>query len=518
VAALVLAGCGETATQPEPRPPVERVPTTIELSTDELRFSFVGATDGLTARILDQDGEPLAGEEVSWSVGNEEVATVDAGGVVTAVSEGVTEVVATSGSLSASANVDVRTGWIAVETGASHACGLWGHGVPFCWGDNAFGQLGLGAEGGAGSTVPARVETELLFRDLGLGDAHSCGLTGDGEVFCWGRNVVGQLGTGDVSDRDIPTPVETEERFAQLTSGAFHSCGVRDDGEAFCWGGGGSSEDGRDLAMGFEPPDACSPPDPFFSGRCSLTPRPVQGGLTWSRVSAGLFHSCGITTDGRGWCWGWNRGQLGNGEYHPGDPGGTPQGYVEPVLVDGALTLADISAGNAHSCGVTTTGEAWCWGEGDFQTGALGSGDVIPALVPARVDAPGVFVSVDAAAMNGSDNQFSCGLDTDARAWCWGSNRRGQLGSTSFDSCAVEAGQVPCTVSPGLVDTDLAFRMLVPGLEFVCGLDDAEGTWCWGSNARGQLGDGGGVDRTAPVRVTDPPPIEDPGAVVVSSP
>jgi alpha-tubulin suppressor-like RCC1 family protein len=136
-------------------------------------------------------------------------------------------------------------------------------------------------------------------------------------------------------------------------------------------------------------------------------------------------------------------------------------------------------------------------------------------LAPVPVDAPATFVSVNAAAMNSSYNQFTCALDDGGRGWCWGSNRRGQLGSTSFDSCAVEGGQVPCSVSPELVDTDLVFRSIVPGLEFVCGLDDAEGAWCWGSNGTGQLGNGGGVDRATPVRVTDPPPIEDPDAAGV---
>jgi alpha-tubulin suppressor-like RCC1 family protein len=460
--------------------------------------------------VLDQEGEPLDDEVVVWSITDEAVASIDSAGRVIAVAEGVTELVATSGTLSASATVDVRTGWITVEAGARHACGLWGHGVPFCWGDNGFGQLGLGPDGGARSDIPARVATEILFRDIGLGDGHSCGLSAAGEVYCWGRNVVGQLGTGDVASRVVPTPVETDERFAQLTSGAFHVCGVTDDDEAFCWGGGGGFDDGRDLAMGFVPPDVCSPPGPFFSRRCSLTPRRVQGDLTWAQVSAGLFHSCGITTDGRGWCWGWNRGQLGISEYLPGNPGGTSPGYAAPTLVDGALALANISAGNAHSCGVTVAGEGWCWGEGDSQTGALGSGDVVPALAPTPLDASVTLVSVNAAAMNSSYNQFTCGLDDAGGAWCWGANRRGQLGSTSFDSCAVEGGQVPCSVSPEPVATDLTFRSIVPGLEFVCGLDDAEGAWCWGTNAQGQLGNGGGVDRGAPVRVTDPPPIEDP--------
>ena len=504
---LLLLGCNEGATVPTPTPPVERVPTTVDLSADEVLLSFIGGTGGVTARVLDQDGEPMAGEEILWFIPDESVATVDTAGLITARSEGVTELIVTSGALTATAAVDVRTGWIQVAAGREHACGLWGHGVPFCWGDNGFGQLGLGTPTGTDSPVPAQVATDVLFDEIAAGEGHSCGRAVSGDLLCWGWNAVGQLGTGDVASRDFPTPVESDRRFVQLSAGSFHNCAVTDDGTALCWGGGGREDDGRDLAMGFEPPDVCSPPGSFFSDRCSWTPRPVSGDIEFARVSAGLFHTCGIGTDDRSWCWGWNRGQLGNGEYHPGDPGGTEPGYASPVLVDGALTLVGISAGNVHTCGVTAAGQAWCWGEEDFQTGALGSGDVVGSSVPIRVDGGTAFPTVDAAAMNSIYNQFTCGLDDGGSAWCWGANRRGQLGATSFDSCAVEAGQVPCSVSPVRVNSGVTFEEVAAGLEFACALSGDEAIWCWGANDRGQLGNGGGVDRATPVRVADPPPI-----------
>ena len=517
LAVLALVSC-EDSTAPTPVPPVAPVPTALELSTDQLLFSFLGGSEAVLAQVLDQDGDPMADEPVVFSVVDEAVAPVDTTGLVTAEAEGVTELVATSGTLTARAAVEVRTGWMAVATGNQHACGLWGHGVAFCWGDNGFGQLGLGPEGGEGSTVPAPVELGVdsegvRFEALALGDSHSCGLAHDGRVFCWGWNAVGQLGTGDTHDRNAPAPVEADEQFAQLTTGASHNCAVTTAGTGLCWGGGGGFQDGRDLAMGFEPPDPCSSPGPFFSSRCSLTPRQIQGDLTFATISAGLFHSCGIGADGRSWCWGWNRGQLGNGENHPDDPDGTAPGYDFPTLVSGALTFDRISAGNVHSCAITPGGDAWCWGEEDFQSGALGNGDIVGTSVPTEVDSDASFSTVSAAAVNGIYNQFTCGLDDGGSAWCWGANRRGQLGAMSRDSCAVAVGQIPCSVSPVPVDTDLTFQEIATGLEFSCARDTDEGVWCWGANDVGQLGNGGGVDRPTPVRVSDPPPVEGPDAM-----
>jgi alpha-tubulin suppressor-like RCC1 family protein len=506
--ALLLVGCDESSEIVDP--PAPSTPTTLVLSTDEVLLSFLGASESVNATVLDQRGEPMDGQTVLWSVPDEAVATVDGDGVVTAQADGVTELIATSGALSASTRVDVRTGWQSVEAGRGHACGLWGHGVAFCWGDDGFGQLGSGMVG-EGVATPAPVAADVLFETLALGDAHSCGLSTGGQVLCWGWNAVGQLGSGDVApSRATPSPVDSDETFVQVTAGAYHTCALTEDDAALCWGGGGGFDDGRDLALGFEPPEDCSTPGPSFSNRCSRVPREVSGGIDFQELSAGLFHSCGIATDGQAWCWGWNRGQLGNGENHADDPEGTAPGYASPVLVDGALEFATISAGNAHSCGVTAAGQGWCWGEEIAQTGALGIGDAVGVSVPTPVDAPATFTRVRSARINSLYNQYSCALDDGGAAWCWGANRNGQLGATSVESCEVVGGQIPCTLSPDPVDSELTFVHVAVGLEFTCGVDMDAGAWCWGINDAGQLGNGGGPGSGVPVPVNTPPAPGDP--------
>ena len=393
------------------------------------------------------------------------------------------------------------TGWTAVAAGAEHACGLWGDGIAYCWGSNERGQLGVGTLAVSSSAEPARVETELRFEALALGQSHSCGLTAGGDVHCWGENALGQLGDGTDVDAAAPVAVDSDQDFTALSAGAYHTCALAAGGTAWCWGGGGQSEDGRDLALGFIPPDSCTVGS-YFSPRCSLVPRPVGGGLTFAGISAGLFHTCGVTPAGAPYCWGWNQGQLGNGEEHTAASETLPPGYVDPQPLSGQFGFASISAGGLHSCGVTAAGTAYCWGAARSGRGELGTGDLLPHLVPEFVAGDLTLRSVEAATMNSIYNLYSCGLDDEGGAWCWGANRQGQLGAASPDTCGAD---IPCALSPQPVSGEHRFDAIAIGLEFTCGVAEDESAWCWGVNDLGQLGDGGSGSTATPVRVLDPP-------------
>jgi alpha-tubulin suppressor-like RCC1 family protein len=100
--------------------------------------------------------------------------------------------------------------------------------------------------------------------------------------------------------------------FQSLSAGGEHSCGVTTEGSAYCWG----FNDGGQLGNGSTDRVA------------HATPEAVTGGLAFQSVSTGLFHSCGLTTDGAAYCWGWNNlGQLGSN--------GTSDKLITPVLVTG---------------------------------------------------------------------------------------------------------------------------------------------------------------------------------------
>src|SRR4029077_12007170 len=91
-----------------------------------------------------------------------------------------------------------------------------------------------------------------------------------------------------------------------------------------------------------------------------------------------------------------------------------------------------ISAGQDHACGVSTSGNVYCWGGN--ASGQLGTGNTSPQTTPAPVLVPGVtFASVSAAA------QFTCALTTgtNATVYCWGLNSTGQLGQANNEGAAI---------------------------------------------------------------------------------
>jgi len=292
-----------------------------------------------------------------------------------------------------------------IVAGWSHACGLTSVGAAYCWGANGSGQLGDGTT--TNSLVPVAVAGGLGFTALAAGEQHTCGVTASGSAYCWGANGSGQLGDGTTVDRPIPGIVSGGLSFGSVSAGGLHTCAVTAAGEAYCWGANtfGQLGDG--------------------SGTQQEAPVLVSGGLSFSTVSAtGTSHSCGVTTDGAGYCWGWNgSGELGNG---------TTVASIVPVPVSGGLVFASVSAGGAgYTCGLTTSGAAHCWGLND--AGQLGDGTTTPRTSPVAVSGGLTFISLDAgfahvAAIASGGNGYS-----------WGANTSGGLGDGTTTDRSVPA-------------------------------------------------------------------------------
>src|SRR2546426_698553 len=150
----------------------------------------------------------------------------------------------------------------------------------------------------------------------------------------------------------------------------------------------------------------------------------------------------------------------------------------------GARAFAKMSAGGAHTCGVTSGGAAYCWGSnGD---GELGDGTTADRLSPVPVAGDVSFAAVSA-----GDGGDTCGVPAGGAAYCWGYNYFGQLGD----------GTTTDRSSPVLVGGGVSFAAVSTGGSHTCGVPAGGAAYCWGWNYYGQLGDGTTTNRSSPVLV-----------------
>ena len=470
LAVLFLAACDDDDAL-GPSSTVESVaviPTFFTLAVDDtLRLTTIARGD---------IGNPLAGRPVAWETSSSSVATVSATGVVTAVGPGSASITATiEGKTGAAALTVSRSAtFSSVATGGGHTCALTTSGATHCWGRGEAGQLGMPApqtlclfETNPCALVPLPVPHAPVFQQLTAGSAHTCGLTNDGFAWCWGANVQGQLGDSSNTARNAPVAVATSLKFTSIDAGPNHTCALTSAGAAWCWGQNQRGELGDGSVTQRSVPVAVNMPsgvtfqsinaggtEPGFTcaldttgrawcwgnnsrgqlgrGTRTFTPNPVPeavvGTLTFTSVIAGFAaQTCALTASGAAHCWGANsNGELGDGK--PGDG-------LLPSAVAGGNTFVQLVAGGSfeggHTCGLTSSGAAWCWGENSV--GSVGDGltDRIPRRTPVAVVGGLTFSSIDAGF------RHSCGLTTTGILYCWGSGRTGQLGVNSSTSSPV---------------------------------------------------------------------------------
>ena len=364
---------------------------------------------------------------------------------------------------------------IAIGAGNAFSCALRSGGAAFCWGANGSGQLGDGTT--TSSTVPVAVTGGLTFTQLVVGDLHACGITAGQAAHCWGLNDLnggGQLGDGTTTSSTVPVAVVGGHSFNSLSAGMRNTCGIATDGVTYCWGQGGSN-----------------------------VPVPVVGSLAlgFQVVSKGIFWSTCATTTSTGdvYCWGLFGGLFGNGGAV------LPPGSPTPVAAASGMTLATIDAGTAYNCGLDAGGTAFCWGLGAPIGNAAaqqGNGTFSSSNVPLPVVGGLSFTFLDAHPHNWV-LAHTCGITTSGDTYCWGDNTTGQLGAPSSDTCSF-SGDFDCSTSPLEVLGHHQFSSVAVGIQHTCGVTVAGRAFCWGENLNGQLGDGTVQDKKVPVPVRGP--------------
>jgi alpha-tubulin suppressor-like RCC1 family protein len=360
----------------------------------------------------------------------------------------------------------LRPAAVGLAAGTFHTCALGDDGRLRCWGDNRGGQVGQGNCEWY-QLDPATEVTGLPAEVVSIeaGGGHSCTVTSKGQMYCWGRNVNGQIGdgTGGPETQDRYTPVAVRGLPAPVGSAALgyqHSCALLQNGTVYCWGQNFNGQ----LGQG----------EVGYQTTFSVVPVAVKGlEDEVQQLVVGGNHSC-VLHSGSVSCWGDNRhGQLGDGsDVERGTPNQVT-GLLEPAVL--------LAAGGRHTCAVMESGVVNCWG--DNKLGQIGDGSLVTRLEPSPVG--GVARDVVALALG---QAHTCALLSSGEVDCWGNNAIGQLGTGDYESSAT-----PRRVSLGRV------VRIVAGDHHTCILLHGGILDCWGQNYYGQLGDGTRRDGNLPM-------------------
>jgi alpha-tubulin suppressor-like RCC1 family protein len=304
----------------------------------------------------------------------------------------------------------------AITAGIAHTCVITApnNGVR-CWGANDSQQAGQPRDVAVVATVLAPPAADVLenVEAIAAGDDFTCALMADtGGVRCWGANDYGQLGTGNAFGPDmfsLPPSSDAFRGIDSLAAGWRHVCAVTTDKRVVCWGSNGYGElgDGSRTTRG-SPPSTGS----------------VLGDVPAMMVTAGVGHSCAVTTAGGVRCWGDNSyGQLGDPTIALGDWRPRPTG---DVVTDAQAVVA----GALFTCSLTKQGAVLCWGNNAY--GQLGTGFAPGPTLPQPVEIMPQPVQLGTAAKSiQAGGTHACAVTVDNHVLCWGSNESGELGNGS---------------------------------------------------------------------------------------
>lgn len=364
-----------------------------------------------------------------------------------------------SGSIATALCIALQPRWLQIAVGDAHSCAIASNREVYCWGSGTDGRLGNGTT--ITSNLPVLVTGMTDAVQVSAGAAHSCAVKEDGTAFCWGNGLNGRLGDGMLISSSVPVQVSTLTTVTSISAGSQHTCATIASGAAYCWGNGAAGRLGQGATAS------------------SSVPVAVSGLTNAVQISAGNAHSCAVTTTGSARCWGTGtNGRLGNG--------GTVSSNV-PVQVTGLTSgVNSIGAGTSHSCASLATGGVRCWGNGAL--GRLGDGTTNSSNVPVTV------VGLSNATQVSAASAHNCALTSNQHVFCWGDGASGRLGNGD-----VIASSVPVEVS----NLSLA-KSAGAALAHSCSLIHDGLAYCWGEGGNGRLGNSSTTDFSYPIPVPAP--------------
>ncbi len=276
-----------------------------------------------------------------------------------------------------------------LSLGTDNSSAISSTGRVYMWGNDSFGQLGIGVGGYSYRNVPIEITSAFYLTagdkiiGLSLGAAHSSAISSTGRVYMWGYNAYGQLGDGTYTNVTWITEITSrfslaaDDKIIGLSIGAFSSSALSSTGRVFMWGANNIGQLGDETYTNRNVPAE-------ITSRFSLAADDKIIGL-----SLGPEHSSAISSTGRVFVWGANTYQKGN-ETHYGLLGdGTyrernvPTEITSRFPLDGDGKIIRLSLGASHSSAISSTGRVYMWGNNYY--GQLGNGFThgfgIPVLI-----------------------------------------------------------------------------------------------------------------------------------------
>ncbi len=309
--------------------------------------------------------------------------------------------------------------------------------------------------------------TTRTLATVAAGYEHSCAVSADGTVQCWGRGTYGRLGNGSTAHSSVPVDVVGIDDAVEVTTGAYHSCALLESGRVSCWGYNAYGQLG----------------DGSKSQRTTpVTVVGVEGALS---VSAGSYHTCASTALGQVKCWGYNGfGELGNESTTSATTArtvGATVSYWGWTYFQPEGDIAEVDAGAFFTCARKTYGAVRCWGRND--AGQLGNGTTTSRTTPGSVTAIASATAITAG------DRHACAAAADGTMWCWGSNSYGQLGDNSKTNRTTPVQTIIAEWAPYRIPLE-GVQTISAGVSHTCASTDMDVQWCTGRNQYGQHGRG----------------------------
>ena len=364
--------------------------------------------------------------------------------------------------------------WSVVSAGNEHTCAINTGRSLYCWGNNNGGAVGDGTSGNQRPS-PKKIGTSGVWASVSAGGAHTCAISTDKSLYCWGFNNNGQIGDGTAGSPDnnrlSPKKIGTSGVWASVSAGAAHTCAITTGQSLYCWGLNGDGQVGDGT-----------------SGNQRPSPKKIGTSGVWASVSAGTIHTCAISTGKSLYCWGDNQ----TGEIGDGTSGFTAiQPSPKRIGTSGVWALA--VGGDYHTCAITTGKSLYCWGFNGFgQVGDGTSGNQRPS--PKKIGTSGAWAVGSAGGTNG--NGHTCATTIGNSLYCWGYNQYGQIGDGTSGSPTNDRH------TPKKVGTSGVWAGSSGGAAHTCAISTGQSLYCWGRNDVGQIGDGtSGNQRPSPKKI-----------------